>query len=245
VMIKPAVILAFGFLAFLSPRRFWLFALIHGLVLGSLSLFAFGLDLHLELVRKVLGGSTLIAQWEDNSSLYIVPEHLRRWTLENSGDAASRMFTAIVHVIRLGVLATLAFVFWLGRKRHWGDPGRRHFAFHLALLFFLLFSTIVWEHYLVLLFPWLALLVARRDAVSRPTLTLVVGVLALSVLQNLIISRFILANFAIDTLVELLLILAYKSGPLWLVWFLLLRHRESVFAAYEGFGLEDDMVTAA
>lgn len=238
VMIKPALVLALVFLLLLSPLRFWWITAVYALLLGSLSLLLFGLDLHVELARKLIGGAAWIPPWKDNSSIYILFEHLRQWAAPASGGWVAATLTWAVRLVKVAVFATLLAVFRSSRNEQLPDQGRRRFTFDLALLFFLLFSNSVWEHYLALLFPFLALLLASREVLKSRAFAILVAILALSVLQNLIVSRFLVGSFAFDTLPALLLAVAYKSAPLWLVWFLLLRHRESVFAAYRGMTAE-------
>jgi hypothetical protein len=102
----------------------------------------------------------------------------------------------------------------------------------LAIAFFLLWSPTLWEHYLTVLFPLLAYIVASREQFSGRARALVSVIFLLSLGQNLILMDWLRGRFAFDSAVTLTGIALLKSGPLWLTLILLWRHYPDVFRSY-------------
>ena len=112
------------------------------------------------------------------------------------------------------------------------EAARRHFDFLTAVVFCLLVSQTVWEHYLAMLFPLLAYTAASRHYFGRGALALTGAIFMLAAWQNLILINFLSASFNFNTLPELALIGLCKSAPLWLTAIFLWRHHREIFDSY-------------
>ncbi len=115
---------------------------------------------------------------------------------------------------------------WRSRREAWTDAARRHADFLLAVVFFLLWSPTIWEHYLSLLFPLLIFVVAASTHFSRQALIMVALIFVLSLGQNLIVVNWFRYGFAFDTLPALVGAALVKSAPLLLTLLLLWRHAD-------------------
>ena len=113
---------------------------------------------------------------------------------------------------------------WRSRREPWTDAARRHADFLLAVVFFLLWSPTIWEHYLSLLFPLLIFVVASSAHFSRQALILVALIFVLSLGQNLIVVNWFRYGFSFESLPALVGIALFKSAPLLLTLWLLWRH---------------------
>ena len=96
----------------------------------------------------------------------------------------------------------------------------------------LLWSPIVWEHYLALLFLPLIYVIAAKAHFSRAALATVTAIFVISVAQNLILINGVREQIAIDTLPEIVAASVVKSAPLLLTIVLLTRHRQEFFRSY-------------
>jgi hypothetical protein len=146
---------------------------------------------------------------------------------------------ALSTAIRLGVVAFFAWWIRSSRSQDWSTPARRHFDFTLALLFFLMVSQTLWEHYLSLLFPFLAYAVATRGSFSPSGRALLVAIFALTMGQNLILMLFLRDHFSFESAAAIMGISLFKSGPLLLTAVLLIRHRGEIFAGHRAPGWRD------
>jgi hypothetical protein len=224
IMIKPALATALLFLILVSAGRFALFTLLHLAFMGVLSLAVMGWDIQMEFVAKMLGGSGLISSWTYNSSLYVLANELQqRLALQG----------LLVIAIKLGVVASFAWFVITTRKQFVSREAREYCYFMLAILFFLLISNIVWEHYLAFLFLPLALLLAFHERLDRKLRWMLVPLLASLPLQNLIVIRLLQDTLAFDTLAVLLPLLVLKTAPLWLGWILLLGYRRRLVDIFQ------------
>ena len=105
-------------------------------------------------------------------------------------------------------------------------------ALVLSLLwFFLLWSPTLWEHYLAVLFPFLAYLVACRHEFSHRAQVLVGAIFLLSLGQNLILMEWLRVRYAFDG-AALTGVALLKSGPLWLTLVLLWRHAPELLRSF-------------
>lgn len=228
VLIKPALAPALALLALLAGLRFALAAALALAAAGALSLAAMGWEIHVAFVRQLLGGAGATWPWPWNSSLY-VPIESARSLLAQAPDAPVPALAALTAALQLGVVALVALLAWSSRGEPWSAAARRHFQFQLALLFFLLVSTTVWEHYLSLLLPFLVYLVASRERLSRSARRVLVALFALAPAQNLIVTLFLRDHFGFESPPALAAISLFKSAPLLLTCWLLIRHRREIF----------------
>jgi len=233
VLIKPSFVTALAFVAVISGVRFFVFTATWMTAAGLLSLVTTGWALHLEFVRKMLHGSSLSTAWMHNSALTVPFENLRMlWDPLPTAEARPVGLLLGVQLTRLLVLFVCARWVWLSRDRPWSAAARRHFHFLVGILFTLLISPIVWEHYLSLLFLPLAYVVASYRSFSRGALCVVGLIFCFSLGQNLVLIRWLDASFSIDTPVTLLGAGLFKAAPLLLTLFFLMRYRNDLFDSY-------------
>jgi hypothetical protein len=226
IMIKPALVTALLFLMLVSAGRFALFTLLHLALMGVLSIVVMGWDIQMEFIAKMLHGSGVISRWTYNSSLYALAGELQG-RLMQTGDAVYQQ-TPLVLSIKLAVIASFAWFVITTRNRFASRMAREYCYFMLAILFFLLISQTVWEHYLSFLFLPLALLLAFHDRFGPGLRWMPVVLVASLPLQNLIVIRLLQDMPAFDTLTVLLPVLVLKTAPLWLGWILLLGYRKQL-----------------
>jgi hypothetical protein len=233
VTIKPALALGLGFAALFAGRRFLVAAAAAGGALGALSLALFGWPVHAELLSRLRGGYALPKGWHYNSSLAVPLEEARAAL---AGDGAARVAALLGWVVP-AVLAAVAVSFALlalrARGRKWGEAERGHYALLLSLPFFLLASRTVWEHYLMLLLPPLALLVARAERLPRGGRGLLVATVLLSLGQSLVVVDFARAHLANAPLGAQLVAALLKAAPLALAWALVWRCRDELVRVHD------------
>ena len=223
--IKPALAPALLFLLCVSGVSFlWRTAAVLAAA-GLLSLLALGWPIHAEFLDLMRRSSGHTWAWYFNSSLYIVLDNLRMYAGGPAASGAVSLWLTIAsYAIKLAVVITLIGLIVRSRRSNLSAAARRHFDFTLAIIFFLVWSPTVWEHYLSLLFLPLLYIVATREYFTRQALAIVGLIFVLSVFQNLILINWLRDRFAFDSLPGLIGIGLLKSGPLLLTMVLLWRH---------------------
>ncbi len=228
-LIKPALAPALLFLLCVSGLRFLRNTTIILAAVGLGSITLLGWPVHQAFLHRVLTEGRASFPWYHNSSLFIVTDSLRSWATATTGDL---LVTGATWVLKAVVLATVGYLILKSRGLNWALAARRHFHFMLAVAFFLLWSPTLWEHYLAVLFPFLAYLVASRDHFSGQARALIALIFLLSLAQNLILMDWLRGRFAFDSAWQLTSIALLKSGPLWLTLVLLWRHHRELFRSY-------------
>jgi hypothetical protein len=224
-LVKPALAPAVVLLACVSGVAF-LWRLVAALgAAGLLSLALMGWPVHAAFLDLMARSSRLTYAWYFNSSIYILIDSVRAY----AGDAATTgalrwTFAGLSYALKGAVVLTILWLTIRGRREIPSAAARRHFEFTLAMVFFLLWSPTVWEHYLALLFPLLIYVVAARGHFSPPAIAVVALIFVLSVGQNLILINWVRYGFQIDSLPELVGVALVKSAPLLLTMVLLWRH---------------------
>jgi hypothetical protein len=232
-LIKPAVAPALLFLLCVSGLSFLRKTVVILSVVGLTSLALLGWPVHLAFLTFVRGGVQSTYPWYYNSSLYILVDNLRTAVGSQADAGVYRLLLAgLTYGVKATVLATVVFLTVKSRAQGWSDAARRHFDFVMAILFFLLWSLTVWEHYLAVLFIPLVYVVAAREYFSRRALVIVGSIFVLSLGQNLILTDLLRSRLTFDSLVALLGIALFKSGPLLLTLVFLLRHHAELFRSY-------------
>jgi hypothetical protein len=229
VLIKPAFIFALVLLACASGWRFLKYtAAILGAV-GLASILLLGWGIHVEFLRTMARASQTSYPWFYNSSIYVIAENMKLLGESAGQSLLIKLSTVIVKVTSLALC-----VYLLAKSRATKLPKAavRHFDFLTAIVFCLLVSQTVWEHYLAALFPMLTYVAASRRHFSRGALGLIAAIFLLAAWQNLIVINFISANFHFSTAPQLVLIGVCKSAPLWLTAIFMWRHHEDVFNSY-------------
>jgi hypothetical protein len=233
ILIKPAFVTFFLFLAAISGVQFLGSSVLVLSLTGLASLLMMGWTIHQDFLNLMLKGAPMAFPWFYNSSLYVPFVNLR--VLAEPG-LISTGFDLTLTLVQLGtkllVVAGFVYLMFKSRRQQWSPVARRHFNFLMAVSFCLLISQTVWEHYLSVLFLLLTYVVATSEHFSRRALILVGAIFVLSIGQNLIFINFLRYNFSFDSVPALLLIGLFKSGPLLLTLIFLWRHHEELFQSY-------------
>ncbi len=232
-MLKPTLAVMLVFLVAVSGMQFVVALVTTGLLLVGISTVMFGWPIHMEFLRAAIEGSQLARPWPFNSSLYVPIENIRLLVLTK--ETAPRAATALVGltwVIRFGVVAMFATIVRGSHRQSWTREARRHFEVMMAVCFWLLVSQTIWEHYLALLFPFLAYLVAMRAWLPLGARRLLWAIFVLSLFQNLILTEFLRTHLDLRGTASLIAIGIVKSGPLLLTMVVLGCYRRSIFASY-------------
>jgi Glycosyltransferase family 87 len=230
VLIKPAFIILLGFLVLVSGARF-LAATAACLALASAASFALlGSDVHGKFFSLVLQGTTLRKPWLYNSSLF-VPLH----DLALSAGVAPAAFgraeiAAAILAVKGLVLVTFVTLMLQSRHRPWAPQARRHFGFLMAVLFFLLTSEVVWEHYLSVLFLPIGYVWAVRRHFRRSAIWMMVAIAVLALGQSMVVVELVRSCLTGGYVV---LASLAKSAPLWLMLAFLWRHSAELMESYE------------
>ena len=231
-LIKPALAPALLLLAAVSGVAFaWRLAATLA-VTGVLSLALTGWPAHAAFLDLMRRSSGFAYPWNFNSSIHTVLVSLRQYA-GPAAPAEVRQALSIASWMVKGVV--IIGTLWLlhrGRRETWPAPARRHFYFVLAIVFFLLWSPTVWEHYLSLLVVPLTYVIAAHAYFSRRALAIVAAILVTSVAQNLILINWVREHVEFDSLPVLVAAAIVKSAPLLLTMVLLTRHRDELFRSY-------------
>lgn len=244
VLIKPFFVTALAVVVLLSGLRFLGWTAAWGVGFGLLSLATTGWEVHLEFVRYMLRGSGLSngvldliglkqSTWMHNSALTVPLENLRlQWDLQSTSPDRPAWLTASVLAVRLLVLTVFVRLMLAARRQCWLPAARRHFVYLVGIMFSLLFSTIVWDHYLSLLFLPLAWVLASRRHIDHGARWLLASVFVVALGQNLIFVLWLEAHFRFDTPLELLAVGLFKAAPLLLSLILMWRYQDDLFRTY-------------
>ena len=204
-------------------------------VAGALSQVLMGWPVHLSFLDLMSRSSRLTYAWYFNSSLYVLIENLRLYAGPGAASGALRLvFLGLTYALKASVVVLVSWLAWRSRREAWTDAARRHADFLLAVVFFLLWSPTIWEHYLSLLFPLLIFIIASQAQFSRQALVLVALIFVLSVGQNLIVVNWFRYGFAFESLPALVGIALFKSAPLLLTMWLLWRHADEWLSSHAG-----------
>ncbi len=234
VMIKPALATGLLFLMLVSSRVFALYALTWIGITGIVSVAVMGWDIQMEFVTKMLTGAGLNSHWTYNSSIYSIFGALQT-LFQQQGAVPVRepVFNMLQLLVKICVVITFVYVLVKTRYKLATEFARAHFNFLLAVLFFLLISQTLWEHYLSFLFIPLACLLAAAPCMARAQYWMLGLLVAVLPLQNLIVIHLLQGRFAFDTLAQLLPVLLLKTAPLWLSWIMLLKYKDKITCMYQ------------
>ena len=199
---------------------------------GAASLVLLGWPIHAAFLDRALGDSQATFEWYSNSSLYILIDNLRIGVGPAASRAYSPIFVALQAAMKLAALAMVVYFTIQNRRRIASPSGRRHSDFLMAIVFFLLWSATLWEHYLAVLFPLLVYVVASYQYFSRSARVLVALIFVLSIGQNLILTMYLRDHYVFESLWSSVGIAIYKSGPLILTAVFLWRHHVELYASY-------------
>lgn len=230
VLVKPAFLLVPAFLALVSGRRYLVSLVAVGAVVALGSILVFGWPIHREFLEILRRGSEKPSPWPFNSSLYIVADAFRPIRDSIPIRGAGGWFPDALRLgVKLLVSASFVAIMIQCYRQSW-PPGRRRLVnFLMAIAFCLLFSQVVWEHYLALLFIPLAFLVASWNRLDRGAQRHLMVILGLCVLQNLVLVMFFRDHVPVESNLVLLAVSLVKAGPLLAAWGFLWFRRSSIF----------------
>ena len=172
-LFKPAMAPIMLVLMAVSGVSFFVRAAVVLAGVGMVSLVLLGWPIHAAFLDRVLRDSQATFERYSNSSLYILIDNLRIGVGRAAGRAYNLLFVGLQAAMKVMALATVVYLTIESRRRIATPSGRRHFDFLMAIVFFLLWSATLWEHYLAVLFPLLVYVVASRQYFSRRALALV------------------------------------------------------------------------
>jgi hypothetical protein len=229
ILIKPAFIFVLAILVGSSGWRFLKYSLALLSAVGAISVLLLGWGIHEEFLRVMLRATQTSYPWFYNSSIYVVAENLK---LLGEGAGQNAALKLSVVMVKLASLALCIFLLVRSRASKLSKAAGRHFDFLTAIVFCLLVSQTVWEHYLAVLLPMFAYIAAAHRHFSRPALALAGVMFLTAAWQNLILINFVSAIFHFDTAIELVLIGLCKSAPLWLSAIFLWRYHKEFLGSY-------------
>lgn len=232
VLMKPAFAPALLLLMLVSERHFAGWTILTLIAVGAISLGTMGWGIHEVFLRKLLGGMALTKSWLYSSSLFILIQAAREEGLARVVPGAVLALATLA--IKLGVVATIATIFWRARSRPLTASARRHFGFVMSLAFFILISQTLWDHYLAVLFPVLISLVVFWPKLGAELRLLIVAIFVACLGQNQIAVDLLSSWFTFDSPLALTAVVLFKSAPVWLLWILLIRHWQAVANASVG-----------
>ena len=233
-MIKPAFGIFLILLLCVSGIRFFGTMVAVLCIAGISSLVVMGWDIHVEFLLKMLNGVKIIWPWYYSSSLFITLEHLRVLSEEGgSSFIPALVFDLINAAMKIGMLGLFFVLIRKSQSTKQSAPSRKHFLFLIAISFTLFLSQTVWEHYLAMLFLPLAYCLAVHRYFSSQAFSLIIGIVLLSIGQNLIVIHGLQHLFTFDSVLELVLICLFKSAPLILMLIFLIRFHQTLFNSYQ------------
>jgi hypothetical protein len=231
LMIKPAFVLMLVMFAIGAGWRLIAHTVMWLAAAGLASLAVFGWGPNVAFLEHAARGLEATRLWTYNSSL---PALVLNFTLLGGGDASTAA-GAPEWVVRLAAVARIAtaglfVVLWRRARRAGMTPtATRNYVALMSLAFFLLVSETIWEHYVTVLFIPATYVLARRARFSTGAIVTMIAALVLSAAQNLYVALTIQRLVQIDSIPEIVAVGLYKSGPLLLLlWFLIRYHDEFV-----------------
>ncbi len=229
VAIKPAFAPALALLFLISGRRFALATLGAGVAAAGLSVLIAGWPLHAEFIDLMRrGATTQFSPWYYNSAPAIL---VNDYPLLADPPAES-LYRAAGMLLRVALLAGFGWVLYRIHATRLPAPSRRHLQLLVAFCFSLLIARVSWEHYLMLLFPLLAVLIAAAPSLPRGAVRLVTGIVAFGAFQNIVLINFVRSSWSPGSALELLAIGLIKSAPLLLTFVLLVRYADTLAALW-------------
>jgi hypothetical protein len=230
-LLKPAFVLMLPVFAVTAQWRLvgwsaaWLAAS------GAVSLAIFGWAPNIAFLANAAAGLEATRLWVYNSSLPALVHNFRLLWIDDPEmlEQGRALLGWIALGLRGGVAALLFYLWWRDGRGRLKGAAMRNYAVLMSLVFFLLASETIWEHYVTVLFIPAAYVLARRACFSPGALRLIVAALLLCAAQNLYVALTIDRLVAADSVVEIVLLGLYKSGPLLVtLWFVVRYHEEFV-----------------
>jgi hypothetical protein len=228
-LVKPAFVLMLVMFAIALQWRLLAYTLLWLGAAGLASLAVFGWGPNLTFLANATQGLDATRLWTYNSS---IPALVHNFRLLGTGDAARPApgwIAPVAAVVRVATVAVFAVLWIHARRAGMTAAGTRNYVALMSLAFFLLVSETVWEHYVMVLFIPATYVLARRALFPAGAVRVMLGAVVLSAAQNLYLALTIERLLRIDSIPEIIAVGLYKSGPLLLLgWFLIRYHGEFV-----------------
>lgn len=183
-----------------------------------LSLWIFGWAPHGAFFRALAEqGDRLLEPWMNSSPVsWIVPLLIGADDYERDSFLAAPIAT-LVAALRMALAAGVIAVLSGHLRRSLPDRARLSLIYNAGLLLVVALSPVIWAHYLMILFPLAAILIAGREHLPGRSRAMLAAVLALGLFQSFIVMRQIQLGLGIDSLGEIVLFALIKSLPAILV----------------------------
>ncbi len=234
VVVKPALIFGLALLALFSGWRFRVAAGAALAGLGLLSLATASWATHMEFLGKMREGLGRFFPWIYNSALSLpVAEARAWWSTHGVSPPPEALFSIATLALQATVIAAVTLTALDARRRGLPAAAQCHLHHLLAILFFLLFSRTVWEHYLALLFVVLAHFAAVAGRLSTAAKATVAAIYVACLGQNVTFTTLLEPHLALESLGATLAVAVVKSLPLVLTLLFLLRFRRDWLDSYE------------
>jgi hypothetical protein len=235
VILKPGFGIAAIILFCWSADRFRIAAALAGVAFVGASALVLGFDINLDFFAQTKTEAGFVqAPWMNSNpfgwveALFVPPQDFLIDTLR------APWLDGLLLSLRVCTVGLVVLFTALTAQRIEDPTERRSVIYTGALLSALVFSPTVWSHYLMLLMPWIATLLAvarRLPVLARLALA---GVILSSVFQNFRVVTRLEAWTGFDSQAEILAIGLAKSLPLLLVLGLVIFGRDALAAAIRG-----------
>ncbi len=218
VLVKPVFAPGLALLFLYPVAQFRIASLVLSVGAAVGSFLFLGWDIHMEFLTKLVGqGSEAVSPYF-NSNMFTWLEVLM---LRGADVADLSALPGSVKAVTLALrLLTIAGLVAMLVRLHRSDATPRaklHFAFIVSMLLPMVFSPVVWGHYLAVFFVPLAYMIAMRR--HFPTLAMIaLGVaVGFSVFQNLLVVLKIEKVLGLDTWSEIFWLTTAKSVTMLLI----------------------------
>jgi putative flippase GtrA len=233
VLMKPVFLPGAIFIALASGPRFLITAVLTGFAFAAFSVAVMGFDIHrvfIEQTREVAG-----AIWPSHFNRSLTSA-LAPLTLgcDLDGVCATAGLPPIISTLvrGAGALATV-WVYIVSARSGLSERSRLHFAWIIAAILPMMITPVVWAHYLSVIFPAIAFVMATRQHFPPHARALVAAMVIASIGQNLIFVLAMIDLTGMDQVFEKVSMGIFNSLPLWLTLALFVFYRRSFVAAYQ------------
>lgn len=214
VLIKPGFAPIAVLLFLTSDNRFRIAAILAASASIGVSLAIFGWGPHRDFFASIGDqGDRLLEPWMNSSpTSWLVPLLFDVKVYGETGEMPGWV-AVVVTAARLALSAALIACLIGYLRRAMTDRARQHAIYITGLLLVIVLSPVVWAHYMMILFPLIAVLLAVRGDLTpwmRGTLWLT---LILGLYQSFILMRQVQLAFGFDTNIEATVFGLLKSLP--------------------------------
>lgn len=179
-----------------------------------LSLWIFGWGPHGDFLRALgAQGDRLLEPWMNSSPVSWIVPLLIGVDDYGTGAVLAAPAAILISILRFA-LAAVAIAVMVGHLRSpLPDRARLHLIYATGLLLVIVLSPVIWAHYLMILFPLIAVLIACRSLMPGWGRVLLAAMLILGVFQSFIIMRQLQIRLGFDNAGEVVVFSLLKSLP--------------------------------